>query len=221
MVKYTVNKPIKFRGKRYIIGDVIGDDVVEPSRAMPLIKSGYLSEAFDNFQIKNEAAEPSQEISDTIIIPIISEECPLSLELSRENTAELLRIMQLDVKEAEKEITRIEDDNMLIVLNACDSRKGVKNSSRKRALELQNGNDGQQTFYMQEEPESNNEEVPEKETSEEPEKTEISQEVASKGESGEESEKSPEGNEGDSEKEDLNQTGADDSESNPEGESGE
>lgn len=139
---YIVKKPLNLRGVRRKIGDVVDAQDVVQSRAYSLVRSGYLSEvgggAADLMQGSAASLPPhsAQEEEFLINVPIIRKEGSISISASPEGISEVIRLLQSPVADTEQAIKEIEDDNVLILLDACDSRKTVKGAAKNRAMEL-------------------------------------------------------------------------------------
>lgn len=78
------------------------------------------------------------DMSDTVTVPVTVKEDGDSAEmmavpLTRAEVQKVFSIMQMVVPDAEKAVSEVTGENVLIVLHACDSRAGVKKAARKRA----------------------------------------------------------------------------------------
>lgn len=131
MSSYVCKKPLAFHGTSYSCGQIIPEGAVLEKRALALIKSGYITEIDSGLADEALPAEKTGNID--LTIPIETENGTQMLTASAEAVIEVLRIMQLDSKEAEKTIEKILDEDVLILLNACDSRKGIKHAAQRRA----------------------------------------------------------------------------------------
>lgn len=139
-MKLIAQRPCNFGGKRFFVGDEIpGELVVNPKAQSQL---GVLAICNDGVMAVGEKANitplKSTENQMQVEVPINTESGSQVLLVAPGSITEALRIMQMDVKDAEKEIENLEEENVLIILHACDSRKGVKNASEKKAMEMQN-----------------------------------------------------------------------------------
>lgn len=139
---YTVVKPINLRGRRRGIGEVVGDDDVERGRAAFFIRNGYLSEI--NGGQPDDAGDPPDRPTGLpagtggikVDIPIIKKEGGMALSTAPESVSMALWLLQTAAADAIPEIGQIEDEDILIILDACDTRKTVKEAVRNRAAEL-------------------------------------------------------------------------------------
>lgn len=139
---YIVNKPLNLKGRRRAIGEIVNKGDVEPKRAAFLIRNGYLSEIDSGLLDAMEgAATPLAPFSEKtcgiqIEIPIVKKEGAMVLSAAPESVSIALWLLQTAATEAIPEIGEMEDENILIILDACDSRKTVKEAARSRAVEL-------------------------------------------------------------------------------------
>lgn len=151
-------KPCYF-DKQYYIGDIIPDEVVlnpkkqESLGVIAIANSEGASEEvtgalYTQEQLDRAVAEkvaeistqqPQNEVSNEggIIIPISTENGILEANMSITSVVAALTIMQKNADEAAEEIKAVEDDDVLMILNAADSRKSVKNAAMKRHEEIQ------------------------------------------------------------------------------------
>ncbi len=146
-MKLIAQKPCNFCGKRFFVGDEIPVELVVSPNVQAKLgvltiynDGGVIS---DNAPLKEtvdagEAVVPFRAVEDQIqvTIPIEAETGIQTISAAPESIIDALRIMQMDVKAAEKEIEGLNDENTLIILHACDSRKGIKNASEKKALSM-------------------------------------------------------------------------------------
>lgn len=136
-MEYTVLKPFSTRGRRHHIGDIVGDDYIAPESATRLMRSGHITEGMQ-VAYGVEYFEPKG--TDAIQIPILEKDGNLMLMVSSQTISQAVRLIQTGVEQAIEEIQHSGDEDMLIILNACDSRKAVKAAAKKRAGELDTGN---------------------------------------------------------------------------------
>ncbi|MCI9357715.1 MAG: hypothetical protein HFH59_09280 [Lachnospiraceae bacterium] len=141
---YTVTKPLNLRGRRRVIGEIVGEHDVEQSRAAFFIRNGYLSEinekrpdtAGSSASVSVEKQKPESKVD----IPIIKKDGAMALSTAPESVSMALWLIQTAAAEAVPEIGRVEDEDILIILDACDTRKTVKEAARIRAAELHGKN---------------------------------------------------------------------------------
>lgn len=141
---YICNKSLKLGTKTYNPGDTIPDEAVLGSRKRALISSGYISNISEMDEIKTgiDAAELIETggAAGHIMVPIVADDDNssdlaemMAVPLSEADAQHVFSIMQMGVPEAEKAIAKVENENILIVLHACDSRVGVKKAAQKKA----------------------------------------------------------------------------------------
>lgn len=131
-MSYTVLKPINLGGKRRFIGEVIETEVVVKERANTLVKNGYLAE----IQTLPELVADTKQTNKVIKIPIIQDEESMDVNLYDSDIIQIFMIMQMPVEEAINKIPLIEDENLLILLHATDSRKRIKTAAVEQAKKL-------------------------------------------------------------------------------------
>lgn len=140
---YICNKSLKLGTKTYNPGDTIPDEAVLGSRKRALISSGYISNISEMDEIKTgiDAAELIETGGATghVMVPIVCDDNSsdlaemMAVPLSEADAQHVFSIMQMGVTEAEKAIAKVENENILIVLHACDFRVGVKKAAQKKA----------------------------------------------------------------------------------------
>lgn len=136
-------KPCSFGGNKYFVGDEIPVEFVEnPKKQEKMGVLTILNKDGEVLRTIHEAADmirpfPGALDNMQVSVPIESENGTQALSVAPGSVAEALRIMQMDVKDAEKVIENLDDEYALIILHACDSRKGIKNASEKKALLIQ------------------------------------------------------------------------------------
>lgn len=133
---YVVKKPIDIGGKRRIIGEVLQDkEVVSPT----LIRSGYVAKIDSGVLDSVEGVvEPLKAFPEGTVInvPITTKDGTLVIPATCETVCNAFRLLQTGADEAIKEIEVSEDEDLLIILDACDSRKAVHTAVRNRAGDL-------------------------------------------------------------------------------------
>ncbi len=135
MEGYICSKACNFGGVAYNAGDTIPFDAVLPSRERTLINQGYITPA--NIAAEGPASTqvPFEPLAG-VNVPIVAEEGTLELILSPEGIAEGIRILQLNAKEAEKAIRKLEEEEILILIDALDERTTVRAAAKNRAQAL-------------------------------------------------------------------------------------
>lgn len=141
---YTVTKPLNLRGRRRVMGEIVENCDVEQSRAAFFIRNGYLSEisekqpntAGGSASVSAKKQKPEIKVD----IPIIKKDGAMALSTAPESVSMALWLIQTAAAEAVPEIAQVEDEDILIILDACDTRKTVKEAARIRAAELHGKN---------------------------------------------------------------------------------
>lgn len=147
-MKLIAQKPCSFGGRKFFVGNEIPVEMVtnpkkQERMGVIAISEGKSESLRTGYAIMPDSIRsfPGDLGHMQVSIPIETESGPQALSLNPESITEALRIMQMDVKDAEKVIDTVEDENVLIILHACDSRKGIKSASEKKALTMQHPED--------------------------------------------------------------------------------
>lgn len=164
-------KPCSFGGKKFYVGDIIPDDlVINPENQAKMgVITIYKGDVIPKDEMRKDEGGARELIiplrsfqnEAEVTIPIVAENGIQGLSVARESLLEAIRIMQMDVKDAEKVIENVEDENVLIILHACDSRKGIKNASEKRALTIAHPDDDETNGFENVEDQLNMEDLEE------------------------------------------------------------
>ena len=139
-MRFIAQKPCKFGGKQFLTGEDIPVALVEnpksqEKRGVIAIADGGLSP--EEFQ---EAVSQVGEVKFEILIHTQDEDLPLYL--TNEELSVFTEIRQIGVTSAEDKnkvselIHKIESEDLLIMLDALDCRKYVKEEAQARATEL-------------------------------------------------------------------------------------
>lgn len=135
---YICLKPVKLFGVQYNPNDFIPLDVVLPSRVSALIRNGTIA------QVSEQNNTPDMIVSDlegtveelAVSVPIHAENGVMELVTPYSEVQQVFEIMQLSAKEAPDVIKTVESENILIILDACDSRKTITDAVRARVKQL-------------------------------------------------------------------------------------
>lgn len=130
---YIIRKPMDIAGKRRSIGEVLNDEEVNQSRVYSLVKSGYLSEVRTMPELVHIPMGMPEGTS-SIIIPIKQGE--FEVEITAEDVVHVFGILQETVDIAAERIKSIEKEEILILIDATDSRKGVKVAAAEQARKI-------------------------------------------------------------------------------------
>lgn len=143
MSEFICKKPITLSGQSFSYGDVIPDGFVLPGRELSLIRSNYIAEIGSGAMITDTVPDGSLEWQtgeasppNPIIIPITVNEGILELATSPQTIINVLTIMQKTVEDATEDINVLTDRDALLLLNAVDSRAGIKKAAEKRNSQL-------------------------------------------------------------------------------------
>ena len=144
MSEFVCKKPITLSGRSFSYGEIIPDGFVLPGRALALVRSNYITEVEGGMLQTEEAVTPilpfQEDNGETLItIPISTEKGILEATISSQTAIAVFTIMQKKVEDAEKDIAELEDEDALILLDAADSRKGIKKAAEERSVQLRNG----------------------------------------------------------------------------------
>lgn len=133
-MRLIAKKPCSFKGKKFFINDEIPVDFVTDPKGQE--KMGVIAIVGDG-----DAITPVNQIGD-INIPIHAEEGDLILCVTAEELVVFTDILQIPVSKAEDKqkisemIQNIESEDLLILLDALDGRKHVKEEAQARAQVL-------------------------------------------------------------------------------------
>ena len=131
-----------FSGHKYEKGQLIDERHILPSRVQALIRNG---------RIAKTEAEPAAELvaetgyaeigTDTIPVPIPMREqdgnaTVMQLMMHPADIVAAIEIMQQNVENAVKAVKDVTNEDILILLDSADSRKGVKEAAKAQAAKL-------------------------------------------------------------------------------------
>ena len=129
-MKLTANRPCTFGGHKFLIGEEIPFELVANPKAQE--KMGVIS-----------IADGEAEATDGLIkIPIHAEAGEITITVTNEELNVFTEIRQIGVNSTEDKqklsalIQNIESEDLLILLDALDGRKHVKEEAQARAQEL-------------------------------------------------------------------------------------
>lgn len=127
-------RPCSFEGKNFFIGDEIPDEYVMNPEAME--KMGIVSVVGDKASANTE--DVGSVVAEVFFrVPIKKGERTLEIDVSEAQFAEMVQTMQMTAKDATAHIKGdVEDNTVLILLNALDSRTSVKKEAESKALIL-------------------------------------------------------------------------------------
>lgn len=134
-MKLVANKPCSLNGKKYFIGEEVPvEEVVDYAS---LVKMGLLSVIQDAVPADNleECVAMVGEVS--FSIPIVKGDETIDLDVTEPQIQDAVKTMQMNADAAIAHIRGdVEDNTTLIVINALDSRKTVKEAAELKAKAL-------------------------------------------------------------------------------------
>ena len=149
-MSFLCGKNLTLGGIEYRPGETIPDGIVLESRVRTLKTAGYIKEIDEAVLQEGVTEELLLPVGPegTVWIPIITdvpgEEDIAQVENLPMTESEIqlaASIMQMKADEAAKKIEDVYSDNVLIFLNACDSRSTVKSAAKKQAGKLSSTDD--------------------------------------------------------------------------------
>lgn len=125
-MRIIARQPCSFEGKKFYIGEEIPENYVKDPAAQEKMGVVVLSDT---------ESQRSEILKDKpICIPIRKNGEIMDLDVSEEELRQAAEIMQMNPKEAVTHIREhVENDTVLILLNALDSRSAVKKETEAKA----------------------------------------------------------------------------------------
>jgi hypothetical protein len=133
---YIALKPVNFGGVNYAEGSTVPEEAVLPSRVR-ILTAQKIIKAIGSAPATAQNGAESVPTVETIDLPIETENGSQTLSASAEDIIEMVTIMQNNADDAAELVGAVTSDNVLILLNACDSRSTVKKAAKARAAELE------------------------------------------------------------------------------------
>lgn len=130
-MKLIAKKPCSFNGQTFYIGDEIPPEFVINPKAQENLGTIAIVSVSDALRT-NPAEDGQVEFG----VPIKQKDGTMTLYLNKEQICRAVEVMQMTTSEAKEAIKEIADEKILILLNACDSRKAVKEATEVAAAEL-------------------------------------------------------------------------------------
>lgn len=134
-MKLIAKKPCSFGGRKFFIGQEIPAElVVEPGVQERL---GVLAVLADREGILAEGLTDADAFDGKVIVPVMLKENGdasemMSVPLSAEEVQSVFSIMQMNIPDAENVIGEVAEENVLVVLHACDTRAKVRKAAKNR-----------------------------------------------------------------------------------------
>ena len=132
---YICQKTLTLFGTEYQPGAIIPAEAVLGSRVRSLMTCGYIVDEATG----NTAPAPAEEDPDDgmVHVPVMQGvHDELDIPITKDDAALIFCLMQETAEKAIWEVNEINDENVLIVIHATDSRKSVKNAAKERASSL-------------------------------------------------------------------------------------
>lgn len=127
---FIAKKVCSFGGKGFLIGDPVPDELVLPERVADLMKVGVLERIPEGTQILSEKDAETGQVN--FCINIHAEEGDLPVLVTNEDLQQFFDVMQSNADEAKKIVSTIENENVLILIDVTDHRKGVQSAIKDR-----------------------------------------------------------------------------------------
>ncbi len=138
-MKLFAKKPCSFGGKRFAIGDEIPADLVVNPAAMA--KMDILSIVNDApavapaFTAGVDLGDPAGDCS-VIAVVLHTEKGDFPLELTEEGLQNVVDVLTSKGDDSKAIVAQMTDEHALILLDATDSRKNIKEAAKARAMAL-------------------------------------------------------------------------------------
>lgn len=132
-----------FSGHKYEKGQLMDERHILPSRAQALVRNGRIAKAEAEPAVEFVAKTGYADIDiDTIPVPIPMREqdgkaTVMQLLMTPADIVATIEIMQQNVENATKAIKDVTSEEILILLDSADSRKGVKDAAKAQAEKLE------------------------------------------------------------------------------------
>ena len=133
-MRLIAKKPCSFNGQTFYIGDEIPSEFVINPKAQE--KLGVIAIAAGGGDQSEPAGTGASIGQVEFAIPINQRDGKMILHCNEEQICKAAEVMQMTAGEAKETIKEIEDEKVLILLNACDSRKAIKEATEAAATKL-------------------------------------------------------------------------------------
>lgn len=130
MKKLFAIRPCSFGGQKFFVGDEIPEHLVNNAEAQK--QYGLISIVEDN----SKSDEPT--VSGMVSIPIVVDGSASTLDITTDQIAEAVKILQMDAKPAAEFIGGELDVTVLVFVRNVDSRKTVREAADKQLAILTN-----------------------------------------------------------------------------------
>lgn len=130
---YIAVKPCRFAGQNFKVGERVPAAALQPGAAHNLVKMGIIARE-DDTEAGAETVTVEVPAPITLTIAVGNEE--VSLEPSLAGLQSVVDVLMATVQDAEPIVNAMTDDDALILLDAVDSRKSIKDLAEARATAL-------------------------------------------------------------------------------------
>lgn len=129
---YIAQKPCRFAGQSFRVGEIVPADVMQPGAIRNLVKMGIISE--EGVELLTASVETREEPK--ISITVLAGEDTMELNPTPEGLQSVFDVLTGNTTEAEATINAMTDVDALILLDLSDARKTVKGLTKSRAEAL-------------------------------------------------------------------------------------
>ena len=134
-MRLIAKKPCSFGGRTFYIGEEIPTEFVLNPKAQE--KLGVIAIVACGGEVGMKQEDMVAQVGEVEFgVPIRQKNGNMTLYLSEEQICSAVEIMQMSPAEAKEAIKGIASENILILLNACDSRKAIKEATEATASGL-------------------------------------------------------------------------------------
>ena len=134
-MRLIAKKPCSFGGRTFYIGEEIPTEFVLNPKAQE--KLGVIAIVACGGEVGMKQEDMVAQVGEVEFgVPIRQKNGNMTLYLSEEQICSAVEIMQMSPAEAKEAIKGIASENILILLNACDSRKAIKEATEAAASGL-------------------------------------------------------------------------------------
>lgn len=134
-MRLIAKKPCSFGGKNFRIGEEIPTELVINPKAQE--KLGTLAIVANDKMFEAKPVNATAEIGQVEFgVQIKQKDGFMTLYLNEEQICRAVEVMQMSPSEAKEAIKDITSENILILINACDSRKTIKDATEIAASKL-------------------------------------------------------------------------------------
>jgi len=136
-MKLIAKKPCSFGGRKFFIDQEIPAGLVAEPEVQ--VRLGVITVVRDGEEgILAEGIMDISAFDGKVIVPVVNREDGdteerMAVPLTEGGVQQVFSIMQMNVPDAEKAISEVAEENILIVLHACDTRAKVRKAVKNRA----------------------------------------------------------------------------------------